>query len=30
MSTRIAREGGDNLDEITNEDIEKVKERMDG
>ena len=30
MSTRIAREGGDNLDEITNEDIEKVKERIDG
>lgn len=30
MSTRIAREGGDNLDEITNEDIEKVKERMYG
>ena len=30
MSTRIAREGGDNLDEITNEDIEKVKERSDG
>ena len=30
MSTRIAREGGDNLDEITNEDIKKVKERIDG
>ena len=30
MSTRIAREGGDNLDEIINEDIEKVKERIDG
>lgn len=30
MSTRIAREGGDNLDEITNEDIKKVEERIDG
>ena len=30
MSTRVSREGGDNLDELTKEDIEKVKERMGG